>query len=84
MSDRARLLSMTEFYVLKGEFKETPAKAPTADINIFGLAHHLPFDFMRMAPELVNASFILVRVSGVENAMQLLVFIPLILYFSQV
>ena len=69
LSDRARLPSMTEFYVLEGEFKEAMAKAPTADINIFGLAQTLPFGFMRQAPELVNASCIFVRDSGLENAM---------------
>ncbi|WP_456407740.1 amino acid permease [Caldithrix abyssi] len=69
LSDRARLPSMTEFYVLEGKFKEALAQAPTADINIFGLADHLPFDFMRQAPELVNASCLFVRDSGLENAM---------------
>ncbi len=69
LSDRARLPSMTEFFVLEGTFKETLNQAPAADINIFGLAHNLPFAFMREAPELVNASCIFVRDSGLENAM---------------
>ncbi|MCD6374587.1 MAG: amino acid permease [Caldisericaceae bacterium] len=69
LSDRARLPSMTEFYVLEGEFKKVMSKAPAADINIFGLAQTLPFDFMRKAPELVNSSCIFIRDSGLENAM---------------
>ncbi len=69
LSDRARLPSLTDFYVLEGAFKEVLTKAPAADINIFGLAETLPFAFMRNAPENVNSSCIFVRDSGLENAM---------------
>ncbi len=69
LSDQARLPSLTEFFVLLGEFKETVKNAPPADINIFGLSDVLPFDFMREAPELTKSSCLFIKDSGFENAL---------------
>lgn len=69
LSDQARLPSMTEFYVFIGDFTDTLHRAPEADINIFGLADTLFFDFMREAPELTNSSCLFIRDSGKESAL---------------
>lgn len=69
LSDQARLPSLTEFYVLTGNFKETMKRAPKADINIFGLGDILPFPFMREAPELANSSCLFIKDSGWESAL---------------
>jgi hypothetical protein len=69
LSDQARLPSLTEFFVLLGDFKETVKNAPPADINIFGLSDVLPFDFMREAPELTKSSCLFIKDSGFENAL---------------
>ena len=69
LSDQARLPSMTEFYVFIGNFTETLQKAPFADINIFGLADTLVFDFMREATELTQSSCLFIRDSGKESAL---------------
>ncbi len=69
LSDQARLPSMTEFYVFIGDFTDTLQKAPEADINIFGLADTLFFDFMREAPELTDSSCLFIRDSGKESAL---------------
>jgi len=69
LSDQARLPSLSEFYVLLGELKQVMRHAPNADINLFGLADVLPFDFMREAPELTNSSCLFVRDSGWESAL---------------
>lgn len=65
LSDKARLPAFTEFKVLIGGFEESMQKAPSADINIFGVADEtLPFDFMRRAPELTKSSCLFVKDSG--------------------
>ena len=70
LSSQARLPSMTEFYVLIGNFKDTLLAAPRGDINIFGLAQDdLPFNFMRGVNELTGSSCIFVRDSGWESAL---------------
>ncbi|KPK96406.1 hypothetical protein AMJ80_00220 [bacterium SM23_31] len=69
LSDKARLPSETEFNVLVGSFKENLSSAPSADINIFGLADELPFPFMREAPELTKSSCLFVKDSGQESAL---------------
>ena len=69
LSDQARLPSMTEFYVFIGNFTEILQKAPFADINIFGLADTLVFDFMREVPELTQSSCLFIRDSGKESAL---------------
>ena len=61
--------SETEFHVLVGAFKENLSSAPSADINIFGLADDLPFPFMREAPELTKSSCLFVKDSGHESAL---------------
>ena len=69
LSDQARLPSLTEFYVLTGSFMETLASAPRADINIFGLADKLSFDFMRRSVEISKSSCLFVKDSGHESAL---------------
>ncbi|MCB0301923.1 MAG: hypothetical protein KDE52_17815, partial [Calditrichaeota bacterium] len=69
LSDQARLPSVTEFYVLKGEFFDTLETAPRGDINIFGIADQLSFEFMRKVPEKVGASCLYVGDSGQESAL---------------
>lgn len=69
LSDQARMPSMTEFYVLNGEFKDAAELAPAADINIFGLAKTLRLDFIRMVPELAKSSCLFVKDSGHESAL---------------
>lgn len=69
LSDQARLPSVTEFYVLKGEFFDALETAPRGDINIFGIADQLSFEFMRKVPEKVGASCLYVGDSGQESAL---------------
>lgn len=69
INDQARLPSMTEFYVFIGNFMDSLQKAPKADINIFGLADTLYFDFLREAPELTNSSCLFIKDSGKESAL---------------
>jgi amino acid transporter len=69
LSDQARMPSMTEFYVLNGDFKVATQKAPAADINIFGLATTLQLDFIREVPELTKSSCLFVKDSGHESAL---------------
>jgi len=59
---------MTDFHVLTGSFKEVIAKAPKADVSIFGLAEDLQFNFMREITEMTNSSCLFVRDSGKESA----------------
>lgn len=68
LSEQTRLPSMTEFHVLTGSFKEVIAKAPKADVSIFGLADDLQFNFMREVTEITNSSCLFVRDSGKESA----------------
>ena len=60
---------MTEFHVLIGDFKDAMSSAPSADINLFGLADTLPFVLMRQAPEMTKSSCLFVRDSGLENVL---------------
>ena len=69
LSDQARLPLLTEFHVLSGDFKESTQKAPSADINIFGLAGSLQLDFIREVPELTKSSCLFVKDSGHESAL---------------
>ena len=69
LSNQARLPSMTDFYVLNGSFMETLSAAPRADINIFGLAETLSFDFMRQSVEITKSSCLFVKDSGQESAL---------------
>lgn len=68
LSEQTRLPSLTEFNVITGDFRESIAKAPRADINIFGLGEQLPFDFMRESIELTKSTCLFVRDSGFESA----------------
>jgi len=69
LSDLVRLPSMTEFHVLIGDFQKNLEKAPRADINIFGLATELSFDFMRDAPIRTKSSCVFISDSGQESAL---------------
>lgn len=69
ISDKARLPSMTEFYVLTGQFKDALQTAPNADINMFGFADTVSFDFMREIPKLTKSSCLYVKDSGLESAL---------------
>jgi len=69
LSDLVRLPSMTEFHVLIGDFQDVLEKAPRADINIFGLADKVSFDFMRMASNSTKSSCIYIGDSGQESAL---------------
>jgi amino acid transporter len=72
LSDQARLPSTTDLHILHGPFKEAVTKAPRADVNIFGLSlidGHLPMDFIREMPNLVNTSVVFVIDSGQESAL---------------
>lgn len=69
LSDQARLPSMTYFHVLIGSFEEALRAAPRADINIFGIADKISFDFIRIAPELTKSSCLFMKDSGRESAL---------------
>ena len=69
LSKQTRLPSLTDFHVLSGEFKDAIKKAPKSDINIFGLAGDLHFNFMREVTEMANSSCLFVRDSGKESAL---------------
>jgi hypothetical protein len=69
LSDQARLPAMTEFHILVGKFSENLERAPRADVNIFGLAEKLSFDFMRSATESTKSSCVFVGDSGQESAL---------------
>ncbi len=69
LSNQARLPSMTNFFVLTGSFMQTLSSAPRADINIFGLAETLSFDFMRQSVEITKSSCLFVKDSGQESAL---------------
>ncbi|NIM97684.1 MAG: Na-K-Cl cotransporter [Proteobacteria bacterium] len=70
ISDRTRLPSMTDFYVLVGSFKNCLKTAPRADINIFGLAAgNVPFTQIREITELSKSSCVFIKDSGQESAL---------------
>jgi len=69
LSDQTRLPSLTEFFVLTGNFEETLNSAPRADINIFGLPEELNFEMMRKTPEIMNSSCLYIKDSGKESAL---------------
>jgi hypothetical protein len=71
LSDQARLSSMTDFYVLTGNFMETLAAAPRADINIFGLSTDIdvPIPFIEEVSGSVKSSCLFVLDSGYESAL---------------
>jgi len=69
LGDQVRLPSMAEYKVMVGDFRECLENAPRADINIFGLADRLSFEFMRRAPESTKSSCIFIGDSGQESAL---------------
>ena len=69
LNDQARLPSMTEYHVIKGNFKDALKSAPRVDVNIFGMANKFDFDFMRNASEWTKSSCLFVQDSGRENAL---------------
>jgi hypothetical protein len=52
-----------------GTFKETLDKAPRADVNIFGLASEISFEFMRDVPQHIRTSCLFIADSGQESAL---------------
>ena len=69
LSNTARLPSLTEFVVVKGDLDDTIAQAPRADINIMGIGAKPNFEFMRKIVEKSNATCLFVKDSGNENAL---------------
>ncbi len=69
LSDMARLPSLTEFHVIAGNFQDTIAAAPKADVNIFGVGEKPNFDFMRKTTEQINSTCLFVKDSGIESAL---------------
>ena len=69
LSEQVRLPSLTEFHVLIGDFQDVLETAPRADINIFGLADKVSFDFMRNAANSTKSSCIYIGDSGQESAL---------------
>jgi len=67
MIDRARLPSLTEIHVFKGNFSETIDKAPTADINIFGTPRDLKCDTLHEISKITYSSCLFVKDSGEES-----------------
>ncbi|MFN2204970.1 MAG: Na-K-Cl cotransporter, partial [Candidatus Promineifilaceae bacterium] len=64
-----RLPSPTSFQVFVRPFDEAIKAAPTADLNIFGLAHEPDLRFIQRLAVEVNTSCVFVRDSGEESAM---------------
>ncbi len=69
LSDHARLPSVTEIFVLTGNFMDVLETAPRADINIFGLPEHISFDFVRLVPQKIGTTCLYVGDSGQESAL---------------
>ena len=57
--------TLTEVYL--GSFEDIVTKAPTADINIFGMHDALPYDFIKDMSKKTNSSCLFVRDSGHES-----------------
>ena len=57
--------TLTEVYV--GSFNDLVTKAPTADLNIFGMQDTLPFNFINDMSQKTNSSCLFVRDSGHES-----------------
>jgi len=57
--------TLTEVYV--GSFNDIVTKAPTADINIFGMQDTLPYDFIKDMSKKTSSSCLFVRDSGHES-----------------
>jgi solute carrier family 12 sodium/potassium/chloride transporter 2 len=69
LSDHARLPAQTEFYVIVGEFNQSLISAPSADINILGLADQINFSLIRKAAEETKSSCLFIKDSGRESAL---------------
>lgn len=50
-----------------GNFKTLVTKAPTADLNIFGMDEDLPFEFVKEMSEKTQSSCLFVKDSGHES-----------------
>jgi hypothetical protein len=53
--------------VFVGDFYDTVTKAPTADLNIFGMDEDLKFDFVKEMSVKTKSSCLFVRDSGHES-----------------
>jgi hypothetical protein len=66
MIDLARLPHV-QATVLTGKFQEEIQKAPTADLNVFGLPPELDFDKIRKTIKMMDSTCLFVLDSGIEN-----------------
>jgi solute carrier family 12 (sodium/potassium/chloride transporter), member 2 len=56
LGEQLRLPAQAEFHVMAGAFSEALARGPRADINIFGLARDISFEFMRKTSAVTKSS----------------------------
>jgi amino acid transporter len=63
-----RLPADTELFILTGKFEPLLNEAPAADINIFGIAEKIDFNWMRRVFRLAGTSVIFLKDSKHENA----------------
>lgn len=67
LADRARLPANTDLVILTGDFFETIAQVPYADLNIFGVSENLDCESLRNLAKHVNTSCLFVKDSGEES-----------------
>ena len=65
----ARLPIETQLHVYTGDFMDVLKQVPKADINIYGMAEQVSFDFFRSIAETVGSSCLFIADSGKENAL---------------
>lgn len=64
LGERLSLPSQAEFLVMAGDFRDALARAPRADLNIFGISEGLSFDFMRTISRTTKSSCLFIRDAG--------------------
>ena len=67
IADRGRMPAETEVLVFVGKFEETTAKAPGADLNIFGISNEPDCGSMHEIVTLIDTSCLFVKDSGEES-----------------
>jgi amino acid transporter len=68
IAELARMPRETQVVVLTGDFTTAVARAPAADLNIFGFSHDINWGAMDHIVELLNTSCLFVKDSGAESA----------------
>ena len=63
LGERLPLPDKAEFLVMAGDFRDALARAPRADLNIFGISEGLSFDFMRTISRTTKSSCLFIRAS---------------------